>query len=369
MFTDLDHEFMAIALEQAKLARWISQPNPRVGCVIVSNGKIIGKGFTQIPGQAHAEIEALRDAQLGEKDVTGSTVYVTLEPCCHSGRTPPCTTALIKAKVSRVIIAAPDPNPLVAGQGVKLLEEAGIEVKSGLLARESVAINPGFFKRMLSGMPWVRLKIASSIDGITALPNGQSQWITGPIARQDGHLWRAQAGAILTGAGTVKEDNPQLTVRNVDSPHQPLRVIVDSHLETPLQSHILTNGRTLIVCARPEEKHLQSIKKSLTSMGVELLQLPNLQGKVDLSALLKHLATSYEINEIHVEAGFKLNGSLIREDLVDELLIYQAPTLLGTGAGISNLGPLHSLGDRFDWQLVEHTSLGEDLRLRFLRKI
>ncbi len=373
MYTPQDHDFMNMALAQAQKALFLSNPNPRVGCVIVKNQQVLGLGHTQMVGSDHAEINALKDAQAKGFDVTGATVYVTLEPCCHHGRTPPCTDSLIAAKVSTVIAAMTDPNPLVAGQGLEALRGAGIEVRCGLLEKEAQELNLGFIKRMTQKKPWVRMKIAASLDGKTALHNGTSQWITSPDARHDGHLWRARACCILTGIGTVKEDNPQLNVRNVDTPRQPVRVLIDSFLEVPMNAKILDEslgGHTVIVCGQVEENHYKNVEKALKEKNVTLIQLadPSNKGKVNLSALFTYLAEKLHVNEVHVEAGFKLNGSLLREQCVDELLVYMAPKLLGDAQGMANLEALTRLDQLDAWKFIEHQSIGDDVRLR-LKKI
>lgn len=371
MYTANDLEYMQLSLEQAKEALFISNPNPRVGCVIVKDGKILGIGHTQQVGGPHAEIMALTAAKQHGFDVRGATAYVTLEPCCHHGKTPPCSDALISAGISKVIAAMEDPNPLVAGQGLKALKKAGIDVRCGLFEQEARLINPGFIKRMQLGLPWVRMKIAASLDGFTALPDGQSQWITSEEARLDGHRWRAQACAILTGVGTLIHDNPQMTVRGIDTPRQPLRVLVDSKLELPLDARILEGGHTVVACANPEASHLEKMRVELKSRGVALVQLPNSRGasaKVDLQGLMKYLATHLHINEVHVEAGHQLNGSLLKENCVDELLLYLAPCFLGSGKGMVRFDPLKSLDERFNLEPLDQEMIGTDLRLRYLTK-
>ena len=353
-----DIDGMRLALEWARKGMYITTPNPRVGCVIVRDGQVIGAGFTQPAGQAHAEIMALRDARERGNDVTGATAYVTLEPCSHQGRTPPCSDALVRAGLGRVVAAMGDPNPLVSGKGMAQLREAGIETETGVLADEAHELNIGFFNRMRTGLPWVRLKIAASLDGTTALRNGVSQWITGPEARADGHAWRARACAILTGIGTVKEDDPQMTVRAIDTPRQPLRVVVDSKLEIDLAARVLEGARTLLVSAVPNpEKEAQ-----LRAAGHEVVCLPNPDGKVDLPELMRELGRR-EINELHVEAGYKLNGSLIREGCVNELLVYVAPSLVGEGHGMFNLPSLSALEDRQQLAFHDVVQVGTDLRI------
>jgi diaminohydroxyphosphoribosylaminopyrimidine deaminase/5-amino-6-(5-phosphoribosylamino)uracil reductase len=366
-FSPFDEQMMSLALQEARKALYLSNPNPRVGCVICKGDKILGQGFTQSVGSNHAEIEAIANARhqgASDSDLHGSTVYVSLEPCSHIGRTPPCCDALEQIRPARVVIAMQDPNPKVAGQGIARLQKRGIQVEIGLLAQESAELNPGFIKRMTHGLPFVRMKIAASLDGRTALANGQSQWITGVAARADGHHWRAQACAILSGGGTVREDDPQLTVRDVMTERQPLRVIVDSHLETPLNAKVLKDANALLVCAKPDPKHLHAMQHALQDRGIQILELPNSKGKVDLPKLLSYLAEKREINEVHVEAGFKLNGSLVRENCVDELLIYQAPCFLGDGLGMANIASLDQLANRQNWTIIEHCLIGGDLRIR-----
>ena len=355
-FSAVDHGMMALALQLAEHGLWTTSPNPRVGCVLVRDGKIVGEGWHERAGEPHAEVHALRAA--GEL-ARGATAYVTLEPCSHHGRTPPCAEALIAAGVSRVVAAMSDPNPLVAGQGLAMLRAAGIETASGLLESEARELNIGFVSRMTRGRPWLRLKAAASLDGKTALNNGVSQWITGPDARQDGHRWRARACAILTGIGTVRDDDPQLNVRAVATTRQPLRVVVDSKLETPLTARILQGGQVLIAAAVDDEKRANLLR----SAGAEVLVLPNAAGKVELKDLLEELGRR-GINEVHAEAGFKLNGSLLREGLVDELLLYLAPCLIGHAAsGVFNLPELATLDGKRRLQIRDLRQVGEDIRL------
>ncbi|MDQ2818993.1 MAG: bifunctional diaminohydroxyphosphoribosylaminopyrimidine deaminase/5-amino-6-(5-phosphoribosylamino)uracil reductase RibD [Pseudomonadota bacterium] len=349
---------MALALTWAAKGMFITAPNPRIGCVIVKDGVVIGAGHTQPAGQAHAEIQALRDAAARGADVRGATAYVTLEPCSHHGRTPPCSDALVAAGLGRVVAAMVDPNPLVAGRGLAQLAAAGIDVASGLMAHEAHELNIGFFSRMQRGRPWVRLKTAASLDGITALDNGESQWITGPEARADGHAWRARASAILTGIGTVKADNPQLTVRGIDLPKQPRRVIVDSLLDIDLTADILQGDPCWIVAASPDPARLDALK----SAGHEVILLPNAAGKVDLAALMLELGRR-EINELHIEAGGKLNASLVREGCVDELLVYLAPSLIGPGQGMFALPALAHLDEKRTLNFHAVSQVGPDLRI------
>ncbi|WP_293638152.1 bifunctional diaminohydroxyphosphoribosylaminopyrimidine deaminase/5-amino-6-(5-phosphoribosylamino)uracil reductase RibD [Polaromonas sp.] len=352
--------FVSQALTMAQSALNLSQPNPRVGCILVSTqGIALGKGHTQRAGDPHAEIMALRDAAARGHPVVGATAYLTLEPCSHHGRTGPCCDALIAAGIKKVVASIADPNPLVSGQGFARLRAAGIEVEVGPGAAESRELNIGFFSRMIRKTPWVRMKMAASLDGTTALANGQSQWITSPEARADGHAWRARACAVLTGIGTVLEDNPRLDVREVATPRQPHIVVVDSRLQTPLDAHLFIAGRACIIYAAvPNEAK----KAALEARGATVVMLPDVNGKVDLAAMMKDLGTR-EINELHVEAGSKLNGSLIRAGLVDEFLLYLAPKLLGTGQGMASFGPLQALSDAVELQFQSTERVGADLRI------
>ncbi len=359
-FSVQDIAFMQQALGLAHEALYLTSPNPRVGCVIVgADGAVLGSGHTQRAGEAHAEVMALRDAQANNKDVRGATAYVTLEPCSHQGRTGPCCDALIHAGLARVVAATQDPNPQVAGQGIARLRAAGVQVDVGLLDEEAQEQNIGFFKRMTHGTPWVRMKVAASLDGQTALDNGVSQWITSALARDDGHAWRARACAVLTGIGTVLEDDPQLDVRAVPTPRQPTLVVMDSQLETPLTAKLFHPQRPVwIYCAVNHAERRQALE----AKGAQVICLPNPSGKVDLAAMLKDLGQK-QINEVHVEAGHKLNGSLVREGLVDELLTYLAPKLMGQGRGVTNLGPFTTLNDAKALSFHEVTQIGPDLRI------
>ncbi|MBW7902328.1 MAG: bifunctional diaminohydroxyphosphoribosylaminopyrimidine deaminase/5-amino-6-(5-phosphoribosylamino)uracil reductase RibD [Rhodocyclaceae bacterium] len=356
MFSAADHEHMARALRLAERGLFTTSPNPRVGCVLVKDGAVVGEGWHERAGEAHAEVHALRAAGAA---AAGATAYVTLEPCNHHGRTPPCVDALIAAGVARVVAAMADPNPLVAGQGLARLAAAGIATASGLLENEAHELNVGFVARMTRGRPWLRLKVAASLDGRTALENGESQWITGAEARRDGHRWRARACAVLTGVGTVRDDDPRLTVRDVDTTRQPLRVVVDSRLETPPTARILDGGKVLLIGAVADAARAAA----LSARGAEVLLLPDAAGKVDLAAALAELARR-GINEVHAEAGFRLNGSLLREGLVDELLLYLAPSLIGDAArGLFALPALASLADKRTLQWRDVRRIGADLRI------
>ncbi|MFH1603218.1 MAG: bifunctional diaminohydroxyphosphoribosylaminopyrimidine deaminase/5-amino-6-(5-phosphoribosylamino)uracil reductase RibD [Pseudomonadota bacterium] len=356
MFSPLDQRHMAEALRLAEKGLYTTTPNPRVGCVIVRDGQAVGAGWHEIAGGPHAEILALRAA--GES-ARGATAYVSLEPCSHHGRTSPCADALIDAGIARVVAAMQDPNPRVAGSGFDRLRAAGIRVESGLMQGQAHALNIGFVARMSRGRPWVRMKIAASLDGRTALANGRSQWITGEQARRDGHAWRARACAVLTGIGTVKDDDPRLDVREVETTRQPLKVLVDSRLELPLSAMLLQSGKLLVATAIDSKP----ARTALEARGAEVVVLPNAQGKVDLMDLMREFGRR-EINEVHVEAGSKLNGSLLREALVDELLVYLAPGILGdTAQGMFSLPELKDLGRKQLVQFGDVRAIGDDIRI------
>lgn len=347
---------MASALHLAERGLYTTSPNPRVGCVIVKSGKLLAEGWHQRAGEPHAEVHALNAAGAEAKS---ATAYVTLEPCSHHGRTPPCADALIAAGVTRVVIAMQDPNPQVAGQGVVRLQGAGMEVECGLMESVARALNPGFIKRMTQGMPLLRSKIAMSLDGRTALNNGASQWITGAEARRDGHHWRARSCAVLTGIGTVLADDAQLSAREVNTVRQPLRVVVDSNLRMPLTAQILQGGNVLIYTATRDAQKIARLEK----VGAKVEVLPASNGQVDLAACLKDLATR-GCNEILLEAGQTLNGAMLQAGLIDELIVYMAPQLLGDMArGMAQLGELIRLDQRvaLAWQDVRQ--IGRDLRI------
>ncbi|WP_353237907.1 bifunctional diaminohydroxyphosphoribosylaminopyrimidine deaminase/5-amino-6-(5-phosphoribosylamino)uracil reductase RibD [Limnohabitans sp.] len=366
---------MQQALALAAQAMWLTSPNPRVGCVITApDGTVLGQGHTQRAGGPHAEIMALRNAAEHGHSVEGATAWVTLEPCAHQGRTGPCCDALAAAGIARVVMALRDPNPLVAGQGMARLAAAGVQTElldpHSEAAEQARGLNIGFFSRMERQSPWVRMKVATSLDGQTALQNGQSQWITGPEARADGHAWRARACAVLTGIGTVLEDDPLLNVRGLDVPRQPHLVVIDSRLDMPLNAKLLdTQGsgdqarQIWIYTAIDPHKPLQAEKSAaLNARGAEVIHLPSPSGKVDLAAMLRDLARR-EINELHVEAGYKLNGSFIREGLVDEYLVYLAPQLLGPGQGLAHLPALTALSDSVKLAFHAVDRIGPDVRL------
>jgi len=351
---------MREALALAERAIGVSDPNPRVGCVVVQNGAVVGRGHTQHAGGAHAEVISLSDAAARGGDVRGATVHVTLEPCAHHGRTPPCTDALVAAGVGRVVIAMRDPNPLVSGRGAARLAAAGIAVEwCDAASAQAHALNVGFVSRMERGRPWLRMKVAVSLDGRSALADGTSQWITATAARADGHAWRKRAGAVLTGVGTVRDDDPRLDVRLVETARQPLRVVVDSRLETPPGARILEPPGDVLVYATIDDRERRS---ALERRGAEVALVPGANGKVDLAAMLADLGRR-EINELHVEAGEKLNASLLAAGLVDELLVYVAPKLLGSGRGLAALAPLARLDDAPRFAFVDVARVGDDLRL------
>jgi diaminohydroxyphosphoribosylaminopyrimidine deaminase/5-amino-6-(5-phosphoribosylamino)uracil reductase len=425
MTLSIDAQWMLAALDQARLALPLSAPNPAVGCVIVRDGELLGHGHTQAVGGPHAEVMALRDAQARGHSVRGATAYVTLEPCAHHGRTPPCADALVREGLARVVIACADPNPLVAGQGVARMVEAGIEVlqlpPEHAAAQQAREILIGFLSRMVRQRPWVRMKVAASLDGRTALDNGESQWITGPAARVDGQHWRARASAVLTGIGTVLEDNPRLNVRvdvrvdvrsNVRSnvradtrasagvnsaldahpearplatPRQPLRVVLDGRWRTPPDAAMFANeGGVLVVGLAPQGAAAEARQRALGEAGAQLLTAPSWSearvgagpsapsdnhpgqereaGRVDIAWLL-HALAQRGVNELHVEAGATLNGHLIDGDWVDEILMYLAPKLLGPGRALAALSPLSSLGEAWQGQVRDMRLVGDDVRL------
>ena len=354
-FSDADRAHMAQALALAARGLDTATPNPRVGCVLVRDGVTIGEGFHARAGLAHAEVNALIDAKSRGLDPRGATAYVTLEPCNHTGRTGPCTEALIAAGVARVVAAMEDPNA-AARRGVQRLREAGLAVDLGLMEREARELNAGYVSRLVRGRPWIRMKIAASLDGRTALSNGESRWITGEAARADGHRFRARACAVMTGIGTVLSDDPQLTVRDVPATRQPLRVVVDRHGETPAAARVLADGNALVVTAAAVSRAWPP--------GIATIAIPDAHGRVDLSAMMRELARR-EINELHVEAGAGLNGALVAAGLVDEFLLYLAPCLIGDPArGMAAFpGGLAHLADRIALAIADVTRFGDDLRV------
>lgn len=359
---------MAYALRLAEKGLWSTAPNPRVGCVIVRDGKIVGEGWHQVAGGPHAEIFAL---QMAKEKAAGATCYVTLEPCCHYGRTPPCTDALIKAGVNRVVVAMTDPNPLVSSRSIEQLSKAGIMVDTGILSHEAEQLNPGFFMRMRHNRPYIRCKMAMSLDGRTAMASGESQWITSQDARRDVQCLRARSSAIMTGAGTVLADDPQLTVRETELPchlqpkpaiiKQPLRVIIDTHLSMPLNARMLNlPGKTVIFTASQNE----TLKDLLEKAGAHVIYLPGRKRGVDLKAMTQKLAEQYEINELFMETGPTLGGSMLRASLIDELVIYIAPLLMGSKArGLFDLPEIERLDQHISLDIVEIRAVGCDWRI------
>lgn len=353
-----DYRYMARALTLARRGLYHTDPNPRVGCVLVKEGIVVGEGWHQRAGEAHAEVIALESAR---ERARGATAYVTLEPCCHQGRTPPCTDALLKAGIARLVAAMSDPNPQVAGKGFTILQEAGVEVECGLLEAEARALNPGFIQRMTQGRPFVRLKLAMSLDGRTALASGESQWLTGEAARRDVQRLRARSSAILTGIGTVLTDNPSLNVRLPEATCQPLRVILDTQLRTPPTAKILQlPGQVLIFTAIADP----AMHEPLRATGTEIAILPRAEPGLDLRAGIVALARR-ECNEIHVECGSTLAGALLQARMVDELVIYMAPLLLGDKArGLFQLPELKCMSERWELEIVETRAVGRDWRIR-----
>lgn len=356
LFSAADYTFMAEAIRLAEKGLYTTSPNPRVGCVIVKNHQIIGRGWHEKAGQPHAEINALKQVA---SEVKGSTVYVTLEPCCHYGRTPPCTDTLMNAGIAKLVIAAQDPNPRVAGKGIKQLKAAGIEVQYGLLEAQANQLNIGFVSRMTRQRPWITVKIASSLDGKIALANGKSQWITGEAARTDVHRLRARSCAILTGINTVKQDDPELSVRYIQTTRQPFRVILDNRLEIATNAKVLQKPGSLIFTTLQDNQKIDS----LSEKGAQVIVLPSPTGKLNLVEVMSTLA-ELEINELFVEAGSTLNGALIESRLVDEIIIYCAPIVLGNHAqSMLNLPELTSLSQKWQLEIKEIGKVGSDIKI------
>jgi diaminohydroxyphosphoribosylaminopyrimidine deaminase/5-amino-6-(5-phosphoribosylamino)uracil reductase len=359
MFSADDYRYMAQALRLAELGVNTTQPNPRVGCVIVKHGDVVGQGWHQRAGQPHAEILALQDAGEAAK---GATLYVTLEPCSHYGRTPPCSEALVASGVARVVVAMQDPNPLVAGRGVEQLLASGIDVQSGLLGEQARELNRGFVSRMERRRPWLTVKYGASLDGRTAMRSGESQWITGDQARQDVQRLRARSCAIMTGSGTVLADDPSLTVRLAEVDRQPLRVVLDSHLSTPPERQLYSDGLPLLLVTAVAEDDTQLAARR--QQGIPLLVMPDAAERIDLRQVLEHLASEYEINEVLVEAGAVLNGSLLAEQLVDEILLYMAPVIMGSDArGLFEMPALQQMSQRVPLELKDVRAVGQDWRI------
>ncbi|MDX3987846.1 MAG: bifunctional diaminohydroxyphosphoribosylaminopyrimidine deaminase/5-amino-6-(5-phosphoribosylamino)uracil reductase RibD [Achromobacter sp.] len=351
---------MRRALALAESVLYTTAPNPRVGCVIVRDGQVLGEGATQPPGGPHAEIGALRDAKTRGHDVTGATIYVTLEPCSHFGRTPPCVDAVLAARPARVVVAIGDPNPLVNGQGLARLRAAGIQVTTGVCVQEALALNAGFISRMSRGLPWVWMKMAASLDGRSALHNGMSQWITGPQARADGHRWRARSCVVLTGMGTVLKDNPLLNVRDVETPRQPRKAVVDGQFAIPEDARLFDGGPVILFTAREDAAKASR----LADKNARVIHMPGaVPGRVDLGGMMRWFAQA-EFNEVHVEAGAGLSGALVGAGCVDELLLYLAPVLLGDAAGMVRLPMLEHLDAAHRYEFIDSVMVGADLRLR-----
>ena len=357
-WTVQDYHFMSLAIQLARRGRYTCDPNPRVGCVITRNNQIIAEGWHAVTGEAHAEVNALKSVD----NVSGATVYLTLEPCSHHGRTPPCVDALIKAKVKEVIIAMMDPNPAVSGNGIEKLEDVGIAVKKGLLEAESRKLNPGFIKRMMTGKPYVRCKLAMSLDARTALSNGESQWISCPESRRDVHRLRAGSSAILTSVETVLKDDPLLTARDIDFEFkQPVRVIVDRKLKTSPTAKVFSQTGKVIIYTESDNT------SGLEYADADMMTLPASDSW--LSDVIMHLAKEYEVNEIVVEAGSTFSGALIEAELVDELIIYMAPVLLGHEANpLLKLKEFNQLSDAIQLELNDVRQIGKDLRLSYKLK-
>ena len=361
-----DHQYMAKAIQLARNGLYTTQPNPRVGCVLVKNGQVVGEGFHYRAGEGHAEVNAL--AMAGEK-AKGATAYVTLEPCSHYGRTPPCARGLIDAGLTRVVSAMVDPNPEVAGRGIKMLSAAGIDASFGLLEKEAKALNPGFIKRMEQGLPFVRVKLASSLDGRTAMASGESQWITGAAARSDVQKLRAQSSVIVTGVESIIHDDSSLTVREdqlglADAKQiveqQPLRVILDSSLRTPKTANIFKQpGRTVVATCSSNNERI----KELEAVGAEVVVLPSDNGRVSLIALLKWLAATEQSNDVLIEAGATLAGACLQQGLVDELQLYMAMKLLGSDARPTFALPLTKMSEQIELKQIDSRMLGNDLKL------
>ncbi len=352
-----DYRFMARALTLARRGLYSTDPNPRVGCVLVREGEIVGEGWHQRAGEPHAEVNALNAAGTL---ACGSTVYVTLEPCCHHGRTPPCTDALLKAGISRLVAAMPDPNPQVAGRGLAILRDAGVMVDYGLLEAEAQALNPGFIQRMTTNRPLVRVKLAMSLDGRTALASGESQWLTGEAARQDVQRLRARSSAILTGIGTVLADDPSLNVRLPEATRQPLRAILDSGLRTPPTAQTLRLPGSVLIFTAVADPASQA---PLQAAGAELIVAPLTEQGLDLRVVMAELARR-ECNEIHVECGPTLAGALLQAELVDELVVYMAPLLLGDKArGLFQLPELIRMSERTELEILDMRAVGRDWRV------
>ena len=357
-FSAEDHRHMGEALRLAEQGLYTTDPNPRVGAVVVKDGKVVGRGFHKVAGEAHAEVLALQEAGAAAK---GATLYVTLEPCAHEGKTPPCAHAVVKSGVTKVIAAMTDPNPLVSGKGFEILKAAGIAVAEGLMAAQAKALNPGFISRMTRGRPWMRTKLAASMDGRTALANGESKWISCDASREDVHRWRARSSAVLTGIGTLLADDPTFTVRLPGEWRQPMKVIVDTNLSTPVDAKVFQRNPDLVYIATgvddPEEH------EALNAIGANIQVFPERRGFMDLKSILETLA-ELECNEVLMEAGAGMNGALLEAGLVDELILYICPSLLGDKArGMFSLPGISSMTERRELEIADARIFDKDLRL------
>ncbi|MCK5717474.1 MAG: bifunctional diaminohydroxyphosphoribosylaminopyrimidine deaminase/5-amino-6-(5-phosphoribosylamino)uracil reductase RibD [Thiomargarita sp.] len=368
----VDQYYMAQALRLAKRGLWTTDPNPRAGCVIVQDGKIVGEGWHKVAGKPHAEVYALQQAK---EKAQGATCYVTLEPCCHQGRTPPCTEALIKAGITRVVLAMTDPNPLVSSKGIERLLKAGIIIETGILSQEAEQLNPGFFMRMRQNRPYIRSKLGMSLDGRTAMASGESKWITSVEARHDVQCLRARSSAIMTGAGTVLMDDPQLTVREAELPCYlqadkpvdikiPLRVVIDTHLSTPAQSRLLKQAGETVIFTASKSKSATNI---LEQAGARVIYLPGQNGEVDLRLACQLLAQEYETNEVLIETGATLSGAMLRQGLIDEIKIYMAPILMGNKArGLFDLPHIELLEQHISLNITDIRAVGDNWRITAL---
>ena len=357
VMTAADYHYMSRALQLARKGLYTTDPNPRVGCVIVKDGEVVGEGWHERAGEPHAEVHALRAAA---NRASGATVYVTLEPCCHHGKTPPCSEALIKAQVTRVVVAMQDPHSRVAGQGLQQLRDAAIEVETGVLEAQAKALNPGFIKRMQTGRPYVRSKLAMSLDGRTAMASGESKWITSEVARRDVQRLRARSSAIVTGVGTVLADDPNMTVRLDNIERQPLRVVVDTHLSMPATARMLQQpGRTLVMTCSEDEAATEALEQA----GAKVVRLPFCSDTVDMQAVLETLG-DMEVNEVLVETGATLSGTMLQAGLIDELVIYMAPILMGDGArGLFRLPGLETMQQKIGLDITDMRAVGKDWRI------
>lgn len=353
-----DYDWMRQALALAEQSLYITAPNPRIACLIVREGRLLASGVTQQAGGPHAEVMALRQARENGVDVAGATFYVTLEPCSHHGRTPPCAQALVEAAPARVVVAMHDPNPLVAGRGLALLRQAGITVDGPLCVEQALQVNAGFFARMTRARPWLWLKMAASLDGRSALPDGRSQWITGPQARDDGHHWRARSCVVLTGIGTVQADNPRLNVRAVDTPRPPIKAVLDTQLRLDPAAALLDGTPCWVFSHRRDPQR----EAQLADRNAQVIPMPLRDGHVDVRAVLDWMA-GQQINEVHAEAGARLSGALLDAAVVDQLLMYVAPKILGHGRGVADIAALSGLDAVQPFEFTDLRLLGQDARL------